>query len=74
MVWKCVEIGGSWDSARTASTWFERTRLVMALAASNWTFSCLLVVIADNQGARAADIYSSMLRLAQQVFCTCSAK
>ena len=60
MVWKCVEIEGSWDSAMTASTWVEQTSSVMALAASNWTFSGLLVVVADSQGARAA--YSSMLR------------
>ena len=62
MVWRRVEIGGSWDSTRTASTEVERTRPVMALAASNWTFSSLLVEVADSQGAQVAAAYSSMLR------------
>ena len=36
----------------------EWTRPVMALATSNWTFSKLPVVVADNQGAQAAAAYS----------------
>ena len=61
MVWKRVEIGGSWDSVRTDSTGVERTRLVMALAASNCTHSSLLV--AHSQGAQAMAAHSSMLRI-----------
>ena len=57
MVWKRVEIEGSWDSTRTASTVVERTRPVMALAASKWTISSLLVVVADCQEAQAAAAY-----------------
>ena len=62
MVLKSVEIGGSLDSARTASTGVERTRLVMALVASNCTSPSLLVVVADSQGAQAVTAYSSTLR------------
>ena len=43
MVLKRVEIGVSWDSARAASTGVERTRPVMAQAASNSAYSSLLV-------------------------------
>ena len=60
MAWKHIEIGGSWDSARTASTEVERTRSVMALAASICTLSSLLVEVADSQGAQAAAAYSIM--------------
>ena len=51
MVWKRVEIGGSWVSTSTASTGVERTRPVMALPASNRTLSSVLMVVADSQGA-----------------------
>ena len=54
MVWKRVEIGGSWAFARTASTGVEWTRPVMALAATKWTFLRLLLVVADSQGAQIA--------------------
>ena len=57
MAWKRIEIGASWAFARTSSTGVEWTRPVMALAASNWTLSRLLIVVADGQGAQAtADI------------------
>ena len=46
----------------TAPTGVERTRSMMALAASNWTFSSLLAVVAYSQGAQAAAAYSSLLR------------
>ena len=46
----------------TASTGVERTRPVMALAASNRTLSNLLAEVADSQCAQAAAAYSSMLR------------
>ena len=47
MVWKHAEKGGRFDSTRITSTKLERTRPVMAMAASNWTFSNLLVEVAD---------------------------
>ena len=62
MVWKRSEVGGCWDSTRIASIGVERRRTVMALAASNWTFSSMLVVVADSYGAQAAAAYSSILR------------
>ena len=40
----------------------ERTRLVMDLAASNFTLYSLLVAAADSQGAQAVDAYSRALR------------
>ena len=61
ILWKHVEIGGSWDFASTASTGVEQTRPVMALVASNWTFSSLLVEVADSQDVQAVAAYSSML-------------
>ena len=61
MVLKRVEIGGTLDSTSNVSTGVERTRPVMALAVFNWTFSSLLVVVADSQGALAATAYSNML-------------
>ena len=63
IVWKCVEIGGSLDSARTASTGVERMRPLMALAVFNWTFASLLVVVADSQSAQVSPAYSSMPRI-----------
>ena len=39
----------------------EWTESVMALAASNCILSCMLVVLADSQGAQAAAAYSSTL-------------
>ena len=62
MFGKCVDIGGGWNFTRTASTGVERTRQVMALAASNWTFTSLLVEVADSHDAQAAAAYSNMLR------------
>ena len=59
MVWKRVEIGCSWASARTASTEAERTRPVMALAASNCTLSGLLMAVTDSQAAQNPAAYSS---------------
>ena len=42
---------------------------VMALAASNWTFSSLLVVVAVSQGVQTAAAYSSMLcTIAMQIW------
>ena len=61
MVCKCIDIGGSWDFTRTASTTVERTRLLIALAASDWIFSGLLIVVAVSQGAHASASYSSLL-------------
>ena len=48
MVWKHIEVGGSMDFTRTASTEVERSRLVMALAVSNRTLPSLLVVVTDS--------------------------
>ena len=62
MVQKRVEIEVSWDSAMIASTWVERTMPVMALDASNLTFSCLPVEVADSRGSQAVAAYSSILR------------
>ena len=45
MILKCVEIGGIWDSARTASTGVEQTRLMMALTTSICALSSLLLVV-----------------------------
>ena len=60
MVFKRVEIGCSLDSARTASPGEVRTRPVMTLAASNWTFLSLLAEIVDSQGAQAAAAYPNI--------------
>ena len=43
LIWKSDEIGGGWNYARTASTWVEQTRPVMALVAFSRIFSNLLV-------------------------------
>ena len=47
---------------RSASTGAEKTRVVMALVASNYTVSSMVVVVADRQGAEAVAAYSSTLR------------
>ena len=62
MIWRGVEIEGSWDTARTPSNGVERTRLVMASATSNYTLTFLLVVVADSNDKHAANAYSSALR------------
>ena len=62
MLWKRVEIVGSWASARTASMGVSRPRPVMALAVSNCTLSSLSVMLSDSQGAQAAAAYSSTYR------------
>ena len=49
-----------WASASTASTRVERSRSVMALAASNCTLPSLLVVVSYSQGTQAAATYSSI--------------
>ena len=61
MVWKRIEIGDSWVSAKTALAGVERKRPVIALAASNLPFSCLLEVVTDSQGPQAEAANSSVL-------------
>ena len=56
---KRVEICGCMDSTGTASTCLYWTRPLIALDASNLTFSILLVVVADMDAAA----YSSTLHL-----------
>ena len=62
MVWKHIEIGGSLDSTRTASTGIVRNRPVITMADSNCNLSGLpVVVVDDSQGTQAAAACQSML-------------